>query len=478
MLKGNDTDTLLSLIRDQKTITRSQQILLMIKLSIPAILANMASIVMEYIDASMVGHLGATESASVGLVATSLWLLGGLLSVASTGFSVQVAHLIGANKNKSARKVLRQAFISTLIFSLIIGLIGVIISPFLPYWLKASSDVATDASKYFLIFTAFAPFLQMVFLCSGMFRCSGNIKLPSIINSSMCLLDVIFNFFLIFPTREYNIIGIQLTMPGAGLGVVGAAWGSAAAIFVSAILMICLLVMKDGPLKLIGEKGSFIPSFQCIKRAFTISFPMSIERCVMCGAQIMITTIVAPLGTIAIAANSFAITAESLCYMPGYGVSEATTAVIGQSIGACRRKLARHFANIAILLGVLVMAIMGALMFVFSTEMMQLITSHDEIVSLGSDILRIEAFAEPMFAAAIVCYGICVGTGKTLVPCIMNFSSLWGVRLILSFILAPTYGLIGVWVAMCIELCFRGTIFLIYILRGKWLPKQLETLKS
>ena len=72
-------------------------------------------------------------------------------------------------------------------------------------------------------------------------------------------------------------------------------------------------------------------------------------------------------------------------------------------------------------------------------------------------------------AAAIVSYGVFVGAGSTLVPSCMNLFSIWAVRLSLAALLAPVLGLRGVWIAMCTELCFRGTIFLIRLFRGRWL---------
>ncbi|MDE7118764.1 MAG: hypothetical protein K2O61_09040, partial [Bacteroidaceae bacterium] len=87
-------------------------------------------------------------------------------------------------------------------------------------------------------------------------------------------------------------------------------------------------------------------------------------------------------------------------------------------------------------------------------------------ITLGAEVLRIEAWAEPMFAASIVAYGVFVGSGKPLVPSIMNLGSIWIVRLSLSLLLAPTMGLRGVWIAMCIELCWRGAAFLVR-LRGR-----------
>jgi Na+-driven multidrug efflux pump len=197
----------------------------------------------------------------------------------------------------------------------------------------------------------------------------------------------------------------------------------------------------------------------------------------MCGAQIAITGMIAPLGPVAIAANTFGINIESLCYMPGYGISEAATTLVGQSLGARRKDLMRSFAWISVGLGMVIMAVMGLLMGVFAPEMMQMITTDANVVKLGADILRIEAWAEPMFAASIVAYGAFVGSGKTLIPSIMNLGSIWIVRLTLAVLLVPTMGLRGVWIAMCIELCWRGAAFL-FRLRGRsWSNVSMEEAK-
>ena len=314
--------------------------------------------------------------------------------------------------------------------------------------------------------------LPLNFLAGGMLRCSGNMRVPSMLNVLMCVLDVIFNFFLIFPTREMELFGRTVQMPGAGLGVEGAALGTVFAEVVVAVLMMGYLVTRSPELKLTGEKGHFLPRIPILRQAARISLPMGLEHVVICGAQIMTTVIVAPLGIIAIAANSFAITAESLCYMPGYGISDAATTLIGQSLGAGRRELTRTFSRITVYMGMLVMAFMGVLMYVFAPEIIGIMTPVEEIRTLGVTVLRIEAFAEPMFAASIVAYGVFVGAGGTLVPSLMNFFSIWAVRLTLAFWLAPTMGLKGVWLAMCIELCFRGAIFLIRLERGKWMGKS------
>lgn len=469
MGKANENDLLLR-IRNGQQMTLRQQLWLTVQLSIPSIVAQVSAIAMQYIDAAMVGRLGADAAASIGLVSTTTWLFWGMCSAAGTGFSVQVAHHVGGGRLLEARAVLRQAIVAVALFSALLALTGALISDSLPGWLGGTDEINADSSAYFLIFALSLPLLQLNFLAGGMLRCSGNMKVPGMLNVLMCLLDVIFNFFLIFPTREMDVFGLSVHMPGAGLGVTGAALGTAAAEAVVAALMLWYLLTRSNDLRLKGnERGSFLPTRETVRKALHIGLPMGVEHVVICGAQIMTTVIVAPLGVFAIAANSFGITAESLCYMPGYGIADAATTLVGQSLGAGRRDLTRRFARITVGMGMAVMGVMGVILYVGAPLIMGSMTPDLEVQRLGIEALRIEAFAEPMFAAAIVAYGVFVGAGNTLVPCLMNFFSIWAVRLTLAAALAPSMGLNGVWLAMCIELCFRGVIFLIRLERGKWM---------
>lgn len=468
MLKKGQSQ-LLKMVQDGLPMTLGQQLRLTVELSIPAIISQLSSIIMQFIDASMVGSLGAEASASIGLVSTTTWLFAGLSAACATGFYVQVSHLLGSKDTFNARRVLRQSIVMVLIFSAIVCAIGCAISGPLPRWLGGEEQIHRDASMYFLIFILSLPALQLNMLASGMLRSSGNMVTPSMLNVLMCLLDVVFNYFLIFPAREVEFLGMSMHMPGAGLGVTGAAIGTALAYVVVAAMLLHSLCVKSPELGIVHEKGSFRPTMQCLKNAAGIALPMGLERVIMCGAQIMSTVIIAPLGTIAIAANSFAITVESLCYMPGHGVSNAATTLVGQSIGARRKDLTWRFAHISVLMGIAVMTVMGVIMYVTAPATMGIMTPDVSVQELGARILRIEAFAEPMYAASIVVYGVFVGAGDTLVPSIMNLGSIWAVRLTLAAALAPRYGLEGVWIAMCAELCFRGVIFLVRLYRRKWL---------
>ncbi len=466
-------------IQSGERMNLRQQIALTAKLSLPAILAQLSSILMQYIDASMVGRLGAQPAASVGLMSSSLWLFWGVCSMITMGFSVQVAHRVGAKNYTDARSVLRQGITSCIVISLAITAVGLAIARSLPVWLGGDPAITGEAGIYFSVFVCALPMLTLNYLAGGMLRCAGNMKVPSLLNVGMCLMDVVFNFFLIFPTRAVSLFGLDLTMPGAGLGVLGAALGTVLAECLTAILMLYYLCYRQKGLDIGHHRnGSFRPRRDVLRNAFKIAAPMTAEHAIFCGAQIMITIIVAPLGVVAIAANAFAVTAESLCYMPGFGIGDAATTLVGQSLGAGRQDLVKRFCHITVGMGMAVMTVMAVIMYLAAPLMMGIMTDDTAIRSLGTEILRIEAWAEPMYAASIVAYGAFVGVGDTLIPAIMNFGSIWLVRIPVAALLAPTAGLRGVWIAMCIELTFRGLIFLWRMFGGWWYRNKKATSSS
>lgn len=441
-------------IRLGEKLSPGRQLRLTVSLALPAMLAQLSSILMQYIDAAMVGHLGADASASIGLVSTSLWLFWGTCSMATTGFTVQVAHRIGANDEEGARRILRQGLTASLLFGVAMALIGLAIAGPLPGWLGGDESIRGMSTLYFSVFVGALPLLTLNYLAGGMLRCVGNMKVPSAISIGMCVLDCLFNYLFIFV---------------CGLGVLGAALGTVAAEIISAGLMLGYVWRRQPELRLTGRPaGSFRPSTTVLAKAAAIALPLTAEHAIICGAQIAVTIIVAPLGILAIAANSFAVTAESLCYMPGYGIGDAATVLTGQSHGAGRTSLVRSFGYITVGLGMAVMSVMGVIMWLTAPQLMALMTPVEAIRELGVSALRIEAWAEPMFAASIVAYGAMVGVGKTIAPAVMNFGSIWLVRLPLAWWLSRSYGLDGVWMAMAAELTFRGAIFLIRLVRGRW----------
>ena len=422
--------------------TLAPQLRLVWQLSLPAILTQITTIAMQYIDSAMVGALGADASAAIGLVASSTWLFGGVTTAVSAGFSVQVAHRIGAGEDTEARTVVRHGLAAALTLAALLALLGLGICRQLPCWLGGGAEICADASAYFLTFSLMLPFSQLNSLTAGFLQCAGDMVTPSVLNAVMCGLDVVCNALLI-----------------PHFGVLGAGMGTALACALVSLAMGWCCCVRNAQLRLRrGEAHAFRP--EILKKAFRIGAPVAVQEIAMNGAMVASTMILAPLGAAAIAANSFAVTAESLCYMPGYGVGSAATTLVGRSVGAGDAIQARRYGNICTALGGALMGCTGLLMMIFCPFVFRLLTPVAEVRALAAQVLRIGLLAEPLFGVSIAAAGALRGAGDTLVPSLLNLGSIWIVRLGLSLLLVGKLGLRGMWIAMAIELCVRGTLML------------------
>ena len=456
---GRIKDNLLEKVRCGADMTLRERITLASILSLPAILAQLSTVLMQYIDASMVGHLGAEAGASIGLVSTCTWLLGGFCMACVSGFSVQVAHFVGAKQYEKARSVVGQGLVAAFFFSLLLGLVAFAVSGPLPFWLGGKADIAEDAGDYFAVVSLFQPAMMLSWMAAMMLQASGNMKVPSILNIVMCILDVCFNYLFIYTL---------------GMGVKGAALGTGLAEGVTALLMLFFLLVRSPELKIHrGERFLQLPRGHNLQTAVSISAPLYLQNIIMRGAYIASTVIVAPLGTVAIAANTFAVTAEGFCYMPGYGIGDAAGTLVGQSLGAGRKDLARRFAWITTLGGMLIMTCLAALMFAFAPQMIRMMSPDPEVVDLGARMLRIVAFAETLYGASIVAEGACMGAGDTLAPSFISLGCMWIIRIIPAIFLVKIWGLAGFWIAMTVELCIRGIIFLLRIRGDRWMRRRI-----
>lgn len=426
------------------------------KLSLPAILTQITTIAMQYIDSAMVGALGANASAAIGLVSSSTWLLGGVTYAVSAGFSVQVAHHIGGENEKKTRDVVRHGLITALIVSALLCLLGLALCKPLPALLGGAPAIRSNASAYFMMFALMLPFSQLNSLTSSFLQCSGDMVTPSILNAIMCVLDVAFN--VIFIPR---------------FGVLGAGIGTTLACVAVSLLMSWRCYFCNKQLRFRREKCRFDPDI--LKKALKIGAPLAVQEVAMNSAMVAATRIIAPLGAVSIAANSFAVTAESLCYMPGYGIGSAATTLVGRSAGAGNVEQAKRYGSICTAMGAAFMTLTGLLMMVFCPFVFLLLTPDLAVRELATQVLRIELLAEPLFAVSIVAAGALRGVGDTFVPSLMNLGSIWVVRIGLALLLVGPLGLPGMWIAMAAELCVRGLLMLYRLRTSKHFGRFRES---
>ena len=472
MTKQNSQTSLETLLTGNGTPGLGLTVRAVMTLALPAIIEQIMITMVQYVDTAMVGSLGSQATAAVGLTSSTTWLIGGILSAAAVGFSVQVAQYVGAGKEDKARAVTGQAMKFTVLFGLLVTVLAVLLSWPLPHWLNGDAEIIAPASAYFRIYACALPFNFCVQMLSSVIRCTGDTRTPMRLNLSINLLNMVFNFLLIYPTRMLTVFGRTFRMWGADLGVQGAAWGSFLSLLLVSGAFLTVYFVRESPVR--PRKGEKYPfEKDCISTTVRLGIPVALERCAMSMAQIVITALISKVGVAAVAANHLAVTAESISYMPAYGVAAAATTMVGQALGAKRKDLARKFSHIATGIGVLIMTCGGLLLYLLADPLIRLFTPDAEVIELGRQVLRVVSFAEPFFGMSIVVTGALRGAGDTKAPFILGLISMWGVRITLSLLLVGRLGLVGAWIAMAVELGVRGILFLFRMLSGRWLEISL-----
>ena len=273
----------------------------LLKLAWPTIIEQMMFTVLNFSDTAMVGALGAVATAAVGVTSTSIWLSGSVISAVSVGLSVQLAQSVGANNQKRAREVVGQSLLSSLVIGVALTLVFFSLHWNLPIWLGAEEAVVPHARAYLQViaFSLFFNMLSSVF--SSLLRCMGDTHTPLKYNFTAIVLNIFFNFLLIFPTRDLSVFGFTFSMFGAGLGVAGAAWGTALSLAVSSGLLFFSLCDKRREIHLSLKKEYLKPNMDILKKMVFRGVPTAMEQFITTSGQVVSTRIVSTLGTVAMA---------------------------------------------------------------------------------------------------------------------------------------------------------------------------------
>ena len=440
----------------------------------PTIVEQLLQTAVNYVDTAMVGSMGAgatNATAAIGVSTSTIWLIMGVMQAVGVGFSVIVGRRIGEGKLEDARAAIRQAVLCILVVGLAItAVVQVLVAPNLARWMGADAAVQPIAQTYMHIIGAAYLFNTALVVCSSILRCSGDTKTPMRFNIMTNMINVALNFFLIYPTRPVTLLGATFTIPGAGLGVAGAAAATAAATVFSGSCMFFALFRSDSPVG-ISLRDTFRFDRDIIRQAVGLGVPAGLERATISVGQMVMTALISGCGTVALSANQLANTGESLCYMPVFGFSIAATTLVAQSLGAGEKDLAYRYSQWCYYLSVAVMLVTSTAMFVFAPQIMDLFIDDPEVIKLGAQMLRIEAFAEPLLAIGTVAGGIFRGAGDTRWPFYISIAGMWVVRVIMAVILIKIFhwGLAAVWVAMAFDWLARTVISLVRFYRKKWM---------
>lgn len=440
----------------------------MLRLAWPALCENLLSTLVQFVDTAMVGALGAAATAAVGVNASPMWLMNGLVSAIGVGGTALVARQTGAGDHEGAEATCRQVFQGILVLSALICAAAMVLAQWLPAWMQADPSLHADATAYLrIVAAAFVPHFTGMALGAVM-RGAGNTRTPMQVAAGANLLNVVGNFLLIFPTRTLTVFGVSFPMWGAGLGVRGAAISTAVSTALAGLVMVYMICRPSSRVVLRLRKLRL--DMPILRRILNVGFPAALERLTLNVGQIFFVGLVSSLGTAQLAAHHLSLNVESLSYMPGFAFGVAATTLIGQSLGAQDPQRAMARGALCIRAGVVVMSGIGVLLFAFAPWLIAMLSPDEEVRAIGTVLIRICAFEQPFMAMSMIGAGALRGAGDTRVPFYVSLAGMWGVRLILAWLLAIRFGLgvNGAWYAMVTDLCVRGVLMYVRFARGKW----------
>ncbi|MBQ6172113.1 MAG: MATE family efflux transporter [Clostridia bacterium] len=440
-----------------------------LSLAWPTMLEQLMQTAVQYIDTAMVGSLGTEATAAVGSTTTVNWLIGSTISALSVGFLAFIAQANGAGNKESVKKASAQATLAVLVCGLLFTVLTLSLSELIPQMMQVDENIRSISAQYFFIL--YVPMLARTasIIYGTVLRAVGDTKTPMRVGILVNIINVVLNFFLIYPMRSANILSLEITIPGAGMGVIGAAVASAIS-FVFGGAFITAVVWRHPELSPKGQ--SIKPDGKILRPCLRVALPNAIQRFATSFGYVCFAAMVNSLGEVSTAAHTIANTVESAFYIPGYGMQTAAATLAGNALGAKDEKRIRDLSKMILPIEIFLMIISGTLLFTFAPNMMRFFSKSEEVIILGSTVLRMVAVSEPFYGFSIIVEGMMQGMGKTVMPFICNIIGMWGIRIVGTFICTQllSFGLVSAWTCMILHNMAMFFMFLVYYISGRWNP--------
>lgn len=439
----------------------------------PTMLEQLMQTAVQYIDTAMVGSLGTQATASVGATTTVNWLVGSTISALGVGFLACISQACGAGDEKKANRAAGQAVLATVCVGIFFTVLTLALSPAVPVWMQVEPEIQTLAARYFFVLYTPMLFRTATLVFGTLFRAVGDTRTPMRIGIWVNIINVVLNFLLIYPSRTW--LGIHL--PGAGLGVVGAAIASAAAFTVGGVAITVRLFANP----ILRPRLSTVkPDWQVLSPCLKVALPNAFQRFGTSLGYVAFAAMINSLGDVSTAAHTIANTVESAFYIPGFGMQTAAATLAGNALGARDERRIRDLGRMIIVVEVSLMLLSGSLLFAFAPQMVGIFSADPRVIGLGTTVLRMVAVSEPFYGVFIIIEGMLLGMGKTRVPFVFSIIGMWGVRIVGTFLCTQLLGLglVSAWGCMIGHNLLLFVLFLGYYLSGRWNTLNTEkTLK-
>jgi len=442
----------------------------------PTMLEQLMQTAVQYIDTAMVGSLGTEATAAVGATSTVNWLVGSTISAIGVGFLAYISQAFGAGEKQRGVGAVGQALLSVLVVGSLFTVLTTALSSRIPVWMQVDPKIRKLASQYFLIIYAPMLFRTASIILGTVLRAVGDTKTPMRVGIWVNLINVVLNFFLIYETRQISLFGLKITMPGAGLGITGAALASAASFTFGGIAI--FLTLWRHPV--ISPRGqSLKPDMAVLRPCLKVAFPNMLQRFGTSLGYVAFASMINALGDVSTAAHTIANTVESAFYIPGYGMQTAAATLAGNAYGAKDKERLHSLSRTMLPLEIILMIFSGGLLFLFAPHLMGLFSKDAEVIRLGTTVLRMVAVSEPFYGVPIIIEGMMQGVGKTVTPFVFNIVGMWGVRIVGTWIMTTFFGggLISAWACMIAHNLLLCLLFSIHFATGRWNPLREKAME-
>jgi putative MATE family efflux protein len=429
-----------------------------IQLALPVALENVLHMAVFIVDIIMVGRLGTTAVAAVGLAGALNFVITMIFCALNAGTTALVARNFGAEEKAEAQTVAGQSLLLAII-------LGLIISPLIFYFasdililMSAEESVVTLGSTYLKIVLSFLVLRLIILTGTAVFRGAGDTRTPMIITLVMNCANILFNWLLIFGIWIFPRMGVE-----------GAAWATSIAYVIGASLIFYRLLSKKSILS-INLKSIIDINKSIIQRILRISLPATLDAFLTQIGYLFFIKIVAMLGTVALAAHQIAIRIEAISFMPGYALAIATSTLVGQSIGAKKIDLARLSMKRNCQIALMMMGFFAFIFLAFAKPMAKVFHPEQDVLALSAFCIMIAAIEQPALAIYMVYAGGLRGAGDTLSPMIVTIVGTLCFHLPIAYIfgIVLEWGLAGIWFGAALGWILRSIAVYVLFRSGRW----------
>ncbi len=450
----------------KKDFTKGPILKSLFALAGPIVLTNLFHSAYQLVDTFWVGRLGADAVAAVSLSFPIIFLLITLGAGFSLAGTILVAQNYGKKDTNEVNYIASQTVALMFVVSIFISILGYFVAEPLMTLMGASETVLPSATKYLQISSMGMVFMFSYFVFQSLMRGVGEVKMPLYIVASTVLLNLILDPLFILGYGSFE-----------GMGVTGAAVATIITQALSSIIGLIILFRGKHVIQI--KSSQFKLDWKLSKRMFFLGLPASIEQSMKALGLTIMSFLVATFGTVVIASYGIGIRILTFVIIPSFGLSMATSTLVGQNMGANKADRAEKIANKSTQIGFVILACIGLFTFFFAELLAStFIPGNPEVIAGATVFIQFLSFTFPFIGVTLIFNGVFQGAGNTQIPMMLSIISLWVFEFPLSYILSKHTGLheTGLWIAVPIANALSMIMALSYFKLGRW--KSIKLIKD